>query len=116
MHAVPIAYDGGTFTRVASWSKKMTGLLPILKQNLRSYQENSAGLKSHTLQRLISNLLKTNYITNSCMFCAVEHMISMRLQAGMNGAEGSRPGAAALRAALSASSPSISDEKKKQMR
>jgi len=38
------------------------------------------------------------------------------LQAGMDGAEGSRPRAAALRDALSASSPSSGDVRKKQNR
>ncbi|KAA6417565.1 MAG: hypothetical protein FRX49_12440 [Trebouxia sp. A1-2] len=46
----------------------------------------------------------------------MEQTISLRLQAGMNGAEGSRPRAAALRAALFANSPSPNDVKKKQNR
>lgn len=56
------------------------------------------------------------YKINGCLLCAIELIISLCLQGDMDGAEGSRPRAAALRAALSASSPSPNDVKKKHNR
>ena len=56
------------------------------------------------------------YTINRCLLCAIETIISLRLQADMDGAEGSRTRAAARRAALSASSPSPNDVKKKHNR
>ncbi len=56
------------------------------------------------------------YTTNGYMLCAIAMIHSLHLQAGMDGAEGSRLRAAALRTALSVRSPTSSHVRKKQNR
>ncbi len=56
------------------------------------------------------------YTTNGYMLCAIAMIHSLHLQAGMDRAEGSRPRAVALRAALSVRSPTSSDVGNKRNR